>query len=203
MKKLFSLLLLVPIILAVSASPAQAETNQHYEACQTLGGEYEERRTDCDPECKTTYICRFKEGWSRVCDDQGVCNQVQDGSSGNTSGASDSSQQENGGSDDDWSVESGDSFEDCVDEARDQCRNQCDDEVGFDAVDCARSCLEGLEGQCEENDYGSDGSDSDQSVGECEECLDLCEDACDRFRQSLRRDNCLSECKSRCDYVCD
>jgi hypothetical protein len=86
-------IMVVPIILAVAASPAQAETNKHYEACQTLGGEYEERRTDCDPECKTTYICRFKEGWSRVCDDQGVCNQVQDGSSGNTPNSAESSQQ--------------------------------------------------------------------------------------------------------------
>ena len=196
-------MLLVPIILAVAASTAQAETNQYYEACQTLGGEYEERRTNCKPECETTYICRFNEGWSRVCDDQGVCNQVQDGASGVTPNSSESSQQEDGDSDDDWNVESGESFEDCVDEASDHCRNQCEDEVGFDAVDCARSCLEGLEGQCEEYDYGSDDFDSDRSDEECEECLVLCEDVCDRLRQSWRRDNCLSECKSRCDHVCD
>jgi hypothetical protein len=196
-------IMVVPIILAVAASPTQAETNKHYEACQTLGGEYEERRTNCDPECKTTYICRFKEGWSRVCDDQGVCNQVQDGSSGNTPNSAESSQQEDGDSDDDWNAESGDSFEDCVDKASDHCRNQCDDEVGFDAVDCARSCLEDLEGQCEEYDYGSDDSSSDQSNEECEECQVLCEDACGRLRQSWRRDTCLSECKSRCDNVCD
>lgn len=193
--------MVVPVILAVAAPTAQAETNQHYEACQTLGGEYEEHRTDCNPECKTTYICRFKEGWSRVCDDQGVCNQVQDSSSGNTPGASESSQQENTDSDDNRTVESWDSFEDCVDDASDHCRNQCDDEVGFGAVDCARSCLEGREGQCEEYDYGSDASD--RSDGECEECLNLCEDACDMFRQSWRRDDCLSECKSRCDYRCN
>ena len=96
-----------------------------------------------------------------------------------------------------------DSFDDCVDGASDHRRNKCDDEVGLDAVDCARSCLEGLEGQCEEYDYGTDDSSSDRPNEECEECQVLCEDVCDRFRQSSRRDNCLSECKSRCDDVCD
>jgi len=193
--------MVVPIVLTVAAPFAQAETNEQYEACKTLGGEYEERRTDCDPECKTTYICRFKEGWSRVCDEQGVCSQVQDGASGNTSSSSETAQQEEGDSDNEWDNESGQSFEDCVADAGDYCRDQCADEEGFDAVDCARSCLESQEGQCEEHDYESD--DSYGSDDECVECVDLCEDACDRLRQSWRRDNCLSECKSRCDYVCD
>ena len=129
MRKLFLLLLVVPIILAAAASSAQAETNQIYEACQTLGGEYEERRTDCNPECKTTYICGFKEGWSHVCDDQGVCNQVQDGSSGNTPVASESSQQENSYSDDDYgsddsdSDQSGEECDACLDLCEDACEN--------------------------------------------------------------------------------
>ena len=188
-------IMVVPIVVAIAASPIQAETNEHYEACKTLGGEYEERRIDCDPECKTTYICRFKEGWSRVCDEQGVCNQIQDDSSGNASSSSESSQQEDGGDEDD---ESQYSFEECADEARDYCRDQCDDGYGLDAVDCARSCLEG---RCEDYLYESD--DSDRSGEDCEECVDLCEDACDGLRQTWRRDNCLSECKSRCDYACD
>lgn len=189
------------VILTVTASPVQAETNKHYEACQTLGGEYEERRTDCKPECKTTYICRFGDGWSRVCDEQGVCNQVQDGTSGTPVGGSESSEQDDAGSHDDSNTESGGSSEDCVADAADHCRAKCDDKLGFDAVDCARSCLEDMEGHCEE--YDTESHDSGGSDGECEDCVDLCENACDRILQSWRRDNCLSECKSRCDNVCD
>lgn len=69
----------MPVILAATAPVAQAETNKIYEACQTLGGDYEERRTDCNPDCKSTYICNFEEGWSRVCDDQGNCGLDQEG----------------------------------------------------------------------------------------------------------------------------
>ena len=193
--------MVVPIILAIAASPALAETNQYYEACKALGGKYEERRTDCEPECKTTYICYFKEGGSRVCDDQGVCKVYEEGSSGNTSTSSESSSQNESDSGDDGSVASFDSFEDCVDEARYDCRDQCDDEIGFDAIDCKRSCLEGLEGQCEEYDYESEEYDSG-SDEDCDDCLELCEDACDILLQSRRRDNCRSECKSRCDNEC-
>ena len=181
----------------IATSPTQAQTNKHYEACQTLGGEYEERRTNCKPECETTYICHFGDGWSRVCDELGQCEQVQDESVTTSSDTEDSSEQD----DVDSSNESDMSFEDCVADAADYCRTKCDDERGFDAVDCARSCLEDQEGRCEEYDTGSDYADS--SDGECEECQDLCENACDRFQQSWRRDNCRSECSSRCDYVCN
>lgn len=92
------------------------------------------------------------------------------------------------------------SFEDCVADAADHCRDQCDDEYGLRALDCARDCLEKREGECEEYDYESD--DSEGSEDECQECENLCEDACDRFQQKWRRDNCLSDCKSRCDYLC-
>jgi hypothetical protein len=180
-----------------ATSPIQAQANKHYEACQTLGGEYEERRTNCKPECETTYICRFGDGWSRVCDEQGQCKQVQDESGTTSSDTEDSSEQD----DVDSSNESDMSFEDCVADAADYCRTKCDDQSGIDAVDCARSCLEDQEGRCEEYDADSDYAAS--SDGECEECQDLCEDACDRFRQSWRRDNCRSECKSRCDNVCN
>jgi len=189
---------LTAVILAVTAPLAQAETNKHYEACQTLDGEYEERRTDCNPECKTTYICRFGEGWSRVCDEQGVCEQVQDGAS---EAASSTAEQDDTDSQDDSSTENEMSFEDCVADAANQCRARCDDEIGFGAVDCKRDCLEDKEGQCEE--YDSDLYDSSASDGECEDCLDVCESACDRLLQSWRRDNCLSECESRCEYRCD
>ena len=147
-KKLFLLLLAVPIILAAAASSAQAEMNQIYEACQTLGGEYEERRTDCDPECKTTYICSFNEGWSHVCDDQGVCNQVQDSSSGNMPGASESSQQESSDSDDDYGSDDSDSdqsdgeCEVCVD----LCEDACD---SFRQSWRRDSCLEGCKSRCD------------------------------------------------------
>lgn len=189
--------LTVSIVLAVAAPFAQAGSNEQYEACKTLGGEYEERRTDCDPECKTTYICRFKEGWSRVCDDQGACSQVQDDISGSTSSSSDVGQEKE---DDATNTESGQSFEDCVADAADHCRDKCDDTWGLDAVDCKRDCLEGMEGQCEEYDNGSDNNNG--SNDECGECVDVCEDACDRLLQSWRRDNCNSECESRCNNVC-
>ena len=183
--------MVVPIILAIAAFPVLAETNQYYEACKALGGKYEERRTDCEPECKTTYICNFKEGGSRVCDDQGVCKMYEENSSGSSATSSESSSQDESDSGDEGIVDSFDSFEDCVDEARNDCRNQCDDEMGLNAIDCQRSCLEG---QCEEYDQGS-GED-------CNDCLNLCEDACDNLLQSWRRDNCRSECKSRCDNEC-
>jgi len=189
------------VMLAATTSPLQAQANKHYEACQTLGGEYEERRTNCKPECETTYICRFGDGWSRVCNEQGVCNQVQDGTGGTTTGAAESSEQDSADSHDNSTTESEDSFEDCVADAADYCRDKCDDEYGIEAVDCARSCLEDMEGQCEEYDTESDYADGPDD--ECEECQNLCEDACDRFRQSWRRDDCRSECKSRCDNVCD
>jgi hypothetical protein len=190
----------VSIILAIAAPFAQAESNKQYEACKTLGGEYEERRTDCDPECKTTYICRFNEGWSRVCDDQGVCSQVQDGANGNSSNTSEAAQENVGDSNNASDTESGQSFEDCVADAADHCRDKCDDKWGLDEVDCKRDCLEGMEGQCEEYDSGSDNENG--SNDECGECVDVCEDACDRLLQSWRRDNCMSECESRCNNVC-
>jgi hypothetical protein len=132
--------MVVPIMFALAAPPAQAAANSQFEACKTLGGEYEERRSDCNPDCKTTYICRFDEGWSRVCDEKGVCKQGQD---------SQSSQ------------------------------------------------------QADEDSDESDDSDSSALSEECEDCLDLCEGACDVFRQSWRRDECEDECESRCDYSCD
>jgi len=125
----YSVLSALLLIIAAAAPPAQAETNQIYEACQTLGGEYEERRTGCDPECTTTYICSFNEGWSHVCDDQGVCNQVQEGLSGNTPLASESSRQENGDADDDYGSDDSDSdqsdgeCEVCLDLCEDACEN--------------------------------------------------------------------------------
>jgi hypothetical protein len=191
--------MVVPIILAVAAFSAQAETNQHYEACQTLGGEYEERRTNCKPECETTYICRFGDGWSRVCDEQGVCEQVQDGAA--AAAAAPAATESSEPDDVESSSESEMSFEECVEDAADYCRAQCDDEYGIDAVECARDCLEDQEGQCE--DYDTESDYDDIVDGECEECEDLCVDACGRFRQSWRRDNCRSECKSRCDDVCN
>ena len=145
-KKLFLLLLAVPIILAAAASPAQAEMNQIYEACQTLGGEYEERRTDCDPECKTTYICSFEEGWSRVCDDQGVCNQVQDSSSGNMPGASESSQQENSDSDDDYGSDDSDQSDGECEVCLDLCEDACD---SFRQSWRRDSCLSGCKSRCD------------------------------------------------------
>ena len=147
-KKLFLLLLVVPIILAAAASPAQAETNQIYEACKTLGGEYGERRTDCDPECKTTYVCSFEEGWSRVCDDQGACDQGQGSSSGNTPVASESSQQDNGDSDDDYGSEDSDSDQ-AVEECEvclDLCEDACD---GFRQSWRRDNCLSECESRCD------------------------------------------------------
>jgi hypothetical protein len=194
---LYLLMTVFATVILTATPPAQAQANKHYEACQTLGGEYEEHRTNCKPECETTYICRFGDGWSRVCDEQGVCKQIQE-----ESGATKSDAENSSGYDDvDSSSESDMSFEDCVADAADFCRAQCDDESGFDAVDCARDCLEDREGQCEE--YDTDSNYADNSDGECEECQDVCEDACDRFRQSWRRDSCRSECKSRCNYLCD
>ena len=205
MTRLLTLYLLMTVVatvvLAVAAPLAQAETNKHYEACQTLDGEYEERRTDCNPECKTTYICRFGEGWSRVCDEQGVCEQVQDGASEAATGDTEPAEQDDADSQDDSNTESEISLEECVADATDQCRAQCNNRIGYGAVDCARDCLEEKEGQCQE--YNSDLVDSVASDGECEECVEVCESACDRFRQSWRRDNCLSECESRCEYLCD
>lgn len=150
MKKLLLCLLVVPVILAVAVPTAQAETNRVYEACQTLGGEYGERRTDCNPECETTYICSFDDGWARVCDDQGVCNQEQGSSSGNTPPASESSQQEDGDSDDDYGSDdsesdSGESGGECG-----ACMDLCDDACDRFRQSWRReACVSECESRCE------------------------------------------------------
>lgn len=62
------------LVAAMNFVPAAAaQGNPYYDACKTFGGTYEERRTNCEPECETTYICRFSDSEGRMCDDQGNC----------------------------------------------------------------------------------------------------------------------------------
>ena len=63
-------------------------------ACKTLGGSYEQSIKGCDPDCITTYTCKFEDSTGRICDEKGRCASISAVNSLEVTG----SQAENGGS---------------------------------------------------------------------------------------------------------
>ena len=64
-------LVLIPLL----ESKAEIELNI-LSACKILGGQYEKVSKGCDPDCVTSYICRFDDGTARYCDHEGACSSL-------------------------------------------------------------------------------------------------------------------------------
>ena len=176
---------------AVTAPPALAEGNPYFEACKTFGGEYEERRTGCDPECETTYICRFADGRGRMCDDEGTCAPLGDdiSASGDESASA---------SDDDVAASSG-QYEDrteCMQAERSTCQDQCSGKDRSEMKSCLSPCLDDACGDYESSSSEDSLSSSDE--GSVEDCKSQCDEKCSKARGPMKR-KCQEQCENACE----
>ena len=191
---------------ALLAPAAVAEENPFYTACETLGGTYEERRTGCDPDCVTTYICRFDDGTGRTCDEEGSCGPLD----GATESSSTSSAAPTSSSSESASGSEAASYEDCVSDARDACQDECGGMSRREALDCLRSCTEDACGNPDDDgdDWPDDREDEGSSTSSatsdsaCSDCMSACKDDCADIRRPRQKQACVSKCKSKCEDEC-
>lgn len=206
-------LLSAALLLVATGVPIQAiaQGNPYYEACKTLDGVYEERRTGCDPECETTYICQFSDGSGRICDEQGSCGSIGETSVGNATAAAPSEKTpESDSTASDSSFDEAiayESYDECVGESSDECKDRCSGKSRRDALDCGRACVEDLcgdyEGTSSVESSEATASTSDSSSSECSECESACRQECSSVRGPRQKRECADNCSSKCKAVCD
>lgn len=180
---------------AVAAPPAPAEGNPYYEACKTFGGEYEERRVGCDPDCVITYICEFEDGSGRMCGEEGNCAPLGDDISA-------SSDESAAASDDDSAASSGQYADrgECLQAERSACQDQCSGKSRTEMASCLGACLDDACGDYESSSSGDSSSSSDEESdeGSVEDCKSQCDEKCSKARGPMKR-----KCQEQCEKACE
>ena len=168
------------------ATAAGADGNAIQQACETLGGVYQQREGG-DPDQAATHMCRFPDGSGRLCDAQGNCGPIL---SREPRDAADTDERRDDGEE----GGTGDSVDRaaCEEARRGTCEDRCRSKNRREAAGCASSCLDEL---C--------GDSSGRADSSCRECMDTCEQQCRSARNEKQQRKCESRCERSCAEQCD